>query len=220
MEICLHPLGSVIKNKIQKSILWNKFKQWHKVLRCSSSLSDSRELSGYPSPTHTVPLAPGLMYHLWITVISVWWMFSEWRGPHVPQTGASVAGCSSEEMGPLLLEVYYTSIPLLSWAHILNTTFQCIHPAFFPAICVCMYMHACLLTRVSHRSPLRGRLPSRGDAWVPAVNFTAFIWPDEWLAALSVPLPAISSASLEPRTAWSAGRSLQHTLALLLPHTP
>lgn len=79
-----------------------------------------------------------------------------------------------------------------------------------------MYMHACLPTCVSHRSPPRRRLLSWGDAWVPPVNFTAFIWPDEWLAALSVPLPAISSGSLEPHTACRFGRSPQHALSLLL----
>lgn len=154
------------------------------------------------------------MYHLWITVISVWWMFSEWSGPRVPQTEASVSGFSSEEMGPLLLEVRFGSIPLPSWTHS-----QSIHPAVFPhswAICVCVCV--CMCTCVSHRSPLRGPLPSWGDARVPPVNFTTFIWPDEWFAALSVPLPAISSGSLEPHTACSFGRFLQHTLVLLLSH--
>lgn len=55
------------------------------------------------------------------------------------------------------------------------------------AVCMCVHMRAGLRARVSHRSPPRGRLPSAGDAWVPPVNFTAFIWPDEWLAALSAP---------------------------------
>ncbi len=102
---------------------------------------------GATSTAHTVPLAPELMYHLWITVISVWWMFSEWSGPRVPQTGASVAGCRSEEIGPLLLEVRYTSIPLLSWA--LNPTLPpspFILPSFpilQPFVCVCTCMHAC-----------------------------------------------------------------------------
>lgn len=37
--------------------------------------------------THThVPLAPEQRHHLWITVISIWWMFSERSGPCVPQT--------------------------------------------------------------------------------------------------------------------------------------
>ncbi|CAB1450329.1 unnamed protein product [Pleuronectes platessa] len=65
----------------------------------------------------------------------------------------------------------------------------------------------------SHRSPLRGRLPSWGDAWVPPVNFTAFIWPDEWLAALSAPLPAISSGSPE-RTACSFVSSVKSSPAI------
>lgn len=153
------------------------------------------------------------MYHLWITVISVWWMFSECSRPRVSQTGASVAGCSSEEMRPLPLEVHYSSIPLLSWARVLNPIppSSLSHSTFFLkslTICVYTYMHACLLACVSHKSLLRGRLQSWGDAWVPLVNFTAFIWPDEWLAALSVPLPAISSGSLEPRGACSFSCSL------------
>lgn len=65
-------------------------------------------------------------------------------------------------------------------------------------VCVFVFMYARLLTRVSHRSLPSCRLPSWGDAWVPPVNFTAFICPDEWRAALSVPLPAISSGSPEP----------------------
>lgn len=151
------------------------------------------------------------MYHLWITVISVWWMFSETSRPRVSQTGALAARCSSEEMGPLLLEVHYSWILLLFLAPALNlvpppSPFSL--SQFLKYLCVCMYMHASLLACVSHRSPLRGRLPSLGDAWAPLVNFTAFIWPDEWLAALSVPLPAISSGSLEPHSACSFGCSL------------
>lgn len=123
-------------------------------------------------------------------------------------------------MGPLLLKVCYTSIPLLPNPTPPPSPF--ILPPFphSSASCVCMYMHARLLTCVSHRSPLRRRLPSWGDAWAPPVNFTAFIWPDEWLAALSVPLPAISSGSLEPHTACRFfGRSLQHAPIPLLLHT-
>lgn len=151
------------------------------------------------------------MYHLWITVISVWWMFSEWSRPHVSQTGPSVTGCSTEWMRPLPLEVHYSSIPLFSRAVNPILPPSPIHSTFFPnslTIYVYMYMHARLLTCVSHRSLLRGWLLSWGDAWVPLVNFTAFIWPDEWLAVLSVPLPAISSGSLEPHPACSFGCSL------------
>lgn len=71
-------------------------------------------------------------------------------------------------------------------------------------------------TRVSHRSPPSCRLPSRGDAWVPPVNFTAFICPDEWRAALSAPLPAISSGSPEPHR---FARPLSLPTLLPGPHT-
>lgn len=133
--------------------------------------------------------------------------------------------CSSEEMGPLLLEVRYTSIPpaLQSPNPECYSSSQSIHPTFFPhssAMCVCMYTHESLLTCVSHKSLPRSRLPSWGDAWVPPVNFTAFIWPDEWLAALSAPLPAISSGSLEPHTACRFGRSLRaRALLASFPYT-
>jgi len=163
-------------------------------------------------------MAPRLMYHLWIAVISVWWMFSEQRGPRAPQTGTSIAGCSSKEMGLLLLEVHYTCFPLLSW--VLNAI-PPLSPFILPssplssAICV----YACPFACVSHRSPLRAWQPSWGDAWVPPVNFTAFICSDEWLAALSVPLPAISSGSLEPHIACSFGRSLQQQSLCLTQHT-
>lgn len=112
--------------------------------------------------------------------------------------------------GPL----YFFSPPLPSPES--HSSFKSIHFALFPcssAICV----HACLLACVSHRSPLRSRQLSRGDAWVPPVNFTAFIWPDEWLAALSVPLPAISSGSLELLSACGFGHFLQQ--GVLVAHT-
>lgn len=104
---------------------------------------------GAPSPPHTVPLAPELMYHLRIAVISVWWMFSEWSQPRVPQTGACVAGCSSEEMGPLFQEVCYASTPLLSRAWVLNPApppspfilLPC--PILQPVVSVCTCMHVC-----------------------------------------------------------------------------
>lgn len=99
------------------------------------------------------------------------------------------------------------------------TSSQFIHPAFFPhssTICV----HARLFACVSHRSLLRGRQPSWGDAWVPPVNYTAFIWPDEWLAALSVPLPAISSGPPEPHTACRFGRSLLQAVPSASRSTP
>lgn len=95
-------------------------------------------------------------------------------------------------------------------------------PHLFPWLlrlraCVCMHMYARLLTRVSHRCPPSRRLPSRGDAWAPPVNSAAFICPDEWRAALSVPLPAISSGSLEPHR---FARPLSPSLSSLLPvHT-
>lgn len=141
-------------------------------------------------------------------------MFLEQRGPCAPQTEASIAECSSEEMGLLLLEVHYVVFfffcrtPLLSPES--YTSSQSILPALSPhSSAICAY--ACPLACVSHRSLLRGRQPSWGDAWVPPVNYTAFIWPDEWLAALSVPLPAISSGSPEPRAACSSGRSPQQS---------
>lgn len=108
---------------------------------------------------------------------------------------------------------FFFRTPLLSPES--YTSSQSIHPALSPhSSAICAY--ACLLACVSHRSLLRGRQPSWGDAWVPPVNYTAFIWPDEWLAALSVPLPAISSGSPEPRAACSFRRFPQR--AVLLPH--
>lgn len=150
-------------------------------------------------------------------------MFSEWKGPRMPQTGAAVAGCSSAEMGLLPLEVYYTSTPFLSWVQDpIPPPSPFILPSFTILgllMCVCTCMHACfhvLVTGLYYEA----RQPSWGDAWVPPVNFTAFIWPDEWLAALSVPLPAISSGSLEPHSACSFGRSLQQAVFLpLFTHT-
>ncbi len=143
-------------------------------------------------------------------------MFFEWSGQRVPQTGTWVAGCSSKEMGP----VCPCSPEPESWIlHLLPVHSSCLSFPHSLASCLWMYMHACLPTCVSHRSPPRRRLLSWGDAWVPPVNFTAFICPDEWLAALSVPLPAISSGSLEPHTACRFGRSSQHALFLPLLHT-
>lgn len=151
-------------------------------------------------------------------------MFSERSGPHVPQTEASVAGVALRRRGPLLLEVRSTPLPRPRTLHLLKTTpppgpFV---PPSFPILqlFVCTYVRARLLTRVSRRSPPRGRLASRGDARLPPVDFTAFIWPDEWSAALSVPLPATSSGSLDaqhclqhrsPSTARTRSASFTHT---------
>lgn len=80
-------------------------------------------------------------------------MFSEWKGPRMPQTGAAVAGCSSAPGGLL----YFYPLPLLSPGSYSSS--QSIHPAFLHhswATCVRMYMHACLLSCVSHRSLLWG----------------------------------------------------------------
>lgn len=191
-------------------------------LSSSSSLSERPlwQHEGAPSPAHTVPPAPKLMHHLWIAVISIWWMFSEWSRPHGPQTEALVAGSSTQRR-----------LCLLSWRSVIFLFSSSpepksripqllpVHSSCLLPCCVQMYMYARLLTWVSHRSPRRCRLPSWGNAWVPPVNFTAFIWPDEWLAALSVPLPAISSGSLEPPTASRLSRPLQHTLYLLYIHS-
>lgn len=157
-------------------------------------------------------------------------MFSERRGAaRTPRPEPEWLGAAlTQEIAPLRLEVCCTSILLLPRAPNPGShhSSRSIHPAFVPmappvaCMCVCMHMYARLLTRVSHRCPPRRRLPSRGDAWAPPVNSAAFICPDEWRAALSVPLPAISSGSLEPHR---FARPLSPSLSSLLPvhtHTP
>ena len=152
------------------------------------------------------PRSPWLMHHLWIGVITNWWMLSERRGAaRTPGTEPERLGAAlTQEIAPLRLEACYTSILLRPRAPNLDpatppTPFILHLFPWLPTVaCVCMYMYARLLTRVSHRSPASCRLPSWGDAWVLPVNFTAFIYPDEWRAVLSVPLPTISTGSLEP----------------------
>lgn len=63
-------------------------------------------------------------------------MFSERSGPCVPQTGASVAGCSSEVMRPMLLEVHHTSKPE-SYTSSQSSLFLLLY------VCVCTCMHVC-----------------------------------------------------------------------------
>lgn len=140
-----------------------------------------------------------------------------------PETGARVAGssthtgdCTSAPGGLLHFHPPAPQSPKPGSHHSSHS----IHPTFVPMApygcpCACVYMYARLLTCVSHRSLPSCRLPSRGDAWVPPVNFTAFICPDEWRAALSVPLPAISSGSLEPHSRFARPFSL----SLLPVHT-
>lgn len=131
-------------------------------------------------------------------------VFGAERGRADPETGARVAGsgahtgdCTSAPGGLLHFHPPAPQSPQ-SWIPPLlplHSSRICSHGS---SGCVCMHMYARLLTRVSHRCPPSRRLPSRGDAWAPPVNSAAFICPDEWRAALSVPLPAISSGSLEP----------------------
>lgn len=160
-------------------------------------------------------------------------MFSERRGAaRTPRPEPEWLGAAlTQEIAPLRLEVCCTSILLLprapqSWIPPLlplHSSRICSHGSSGRVrVWVRMHTYARLLTRVSHRCPPCRRLPPRGDAWAPPVNSAAFICPDEWRAALSVPLPAISSGSLEPHR---FARPLSHSLSSRLPvhthtHTP
>lgn len=153
-----------------------------------------------------------------------WWMLSEQRGAAcTPSTTARVAGsgahtgdCTSAPGGLLDFHPPAPQSPQ-TWIPTSHTPFI---PHLFPwlptVVRVCMYMYARLLTCVSHRSPPSWRLASRGDAWVPPVNFTAFICPDEWRTSLSVLLPAILSGSLEAHSRFARPLSLQPASC---PHT-
>lgn len=154
-------------------------------------------------------------------------VFGAERGRADPETGARVAGsgahtgdCTSAPGGLLHFHPPAPQSPQ-SWIPPLlplRSSRICSHGSSgCVRACVCMHTYARLLTRVSHRCPPSRRLPSRGDAWAPPVNSAAFICPDEWRAALSVPPPAISSGSLEPHR---FARPLSPSLSSLLPvHT-
>lgn len=53
VEICLHPLGSVIKNKIQRALPRNKFKQWHKAGKRWLRWAEQRQFSLWEAPVTT-----------------------------------------------------------------------------------------------------------------------------------------------------------------------
>lgn len=152
-------------------------------------------------------------------------VFGAARGRADPETGARVAGsgahtgdCTSAPGGllhfhPPAPQSPQSWIPPLLPLHSSRICSRGSSGCVRARACTCM--HACshvLVTGVRQAA----RLPSRGDAWAPPVNSAAFICPDEWRAALSVPLPAISSGSLEPHR---FARPLSLSPACFLPHT-
>lgn len=143
------------------SVVWlrTKYKDYYRInsksdikqemLAVLSSNSYISEMIRWQQQAHnTVPFAPKLMHHLWIAVITNWWMFSERSGPDGPHNG--VAGSSTQRWLHLCT---LRSVILLSscspepkpWIpHPLPVHYSCVcSHSSASCVCVCTCMHAC-----------------------------------------------------------------------------